>query len=47
MERTMLRAAHRIAHPLLVQIKSASRNPDLRTTPADVVAEAFELKDEE
>ncbi len=47
MERTMLRAAHRIAHPLLVQIKNANRNPDLRTTPADVIAEAFELEDDE
>ena len=47
MERTMLRAAHRIAHPLLLQIKSASRNPDLRTGPAEVIADAFELEDEE
>lgn len=44
LERLMLRTAHRIAHPLMVEMKRTLENPSPRKDPAEIIAEAFHLE---
>jgi glutamyl-tRNA reductase len=46
-QRMMIRTAHRIAHPLMVQIKRGHENPTRRIHNLDMIKEAFELKETE
>jgi len=47
LQKIMRRAAHRIAHPLLVQIKKGHENPVRRIHAIDMIREAFELPEQE
>jgi glutamyl-tRNA reductase len=46
-ERLMRRAAHRIAHPLLQQVKSTQQNPARQHHYLEMIKKAFELEDKE
>lgn len=46
-EKMMLRTAHRIAHPLLVQMKRGHENPNRHIHNLAMIREAFGLTDEE
>jgi glutamyl-tRNA reductase len=45
LERLMLRTAHRIAHPLMVEMKRTLENPSQRRDAAEAIAQAFHLED--
>jgi len=47
MEKTLLRAAHRIAHPMIMKIKDREADTDTRTQTIDLLREIFGLEDEE
>ncbi|UCF35320.1 MAG: glutamyl-tRNA reductase [Acidobacteriota bacterium] len=46
-QRIMLRAAHRIAHPLMMEIKKAQSNPSQQYHKVEMIREAFDLDDSE
>ncbi len=45
LERLMLRTAHRIAHPLMVEMKRTLENPSQRRDAAEAIAQAFHLEE--
>lgn len=45
LERLMLRTAHRIAHPLMVEMKRTIEDPSQRRDAAEAIAKAFHLED--
>lgn len=47
LERMFRRAAHRIAHPLIVKMKESCRHPLQNVDPLEFLAEAFQLPKEE
>jgi len=46
-EKLMLRAAHRIAHPLMLQMKEGGKHPEHPSDPVHVISNAFQLDGEE
>ena len=47
MEKTLLQAAHRIAHPMIMKIKDRKADTDTRTQTIELLREIFNLEDEE
>ncbi len=46
-EKTLVRAAHRIAHPMIMKIKDREADADTRTQTVELLREIFDLEDEE